>query len=77
MNEEFNELLEKNSIPIKKPQQVVDHRWFSYYRTSLDIIELWSYLCDFINTYKFSSRKSNLLNMNRIYETFYELLIIL
>jgi hypothetical protein len=57
MNEEFNELLEKKTIPIKKPQQVVDHRLFSYYRTSLDIIELWSYLCDFINTYKFSSRK--------------------
>jgi hypothetical protein len=49
--------LKKISIPTKKPQQVVDLRLFSCYRTSLDIIELWSYLCDFINTCKFSSRK--------------------
>ncbi len=31
MNEEFNELLELNSMNPKKPIQVIDHRWFSYF----------------------------------------------
>lgn len=52
MYEEFNELLELNSINPKKPVQVVDHRWFSYLQTTKDIIELWSYLIEFLNTYK-------------------------
>jgi hypothetical protein len=52
MYEEFNELLELNSINSKKPVQVVDHRWFSYLQTTKDTIELWSYLIEFLNTYK-------------------------
>ncbi len=36
----------------KIPKQVVVHRWFSYYITMNDIIELWTYLINFIDSNK-------------------------
>ncbi len=49
LNEAFYELLETNGLKAKKPNQVVEHRWFSYFKTSQDIIELWSYLIEFVD----------------------------
>src|SRR5437868_2248112 len=44
----FYELLSSNGRTFKKVKAVTDHRWFSYYESILDIIELWPYLCEFL-----------------------------
>jgi len=49
---QFNELLNQNARNDKKIRQVVDHRWFSYYLTLNDIIEVWPILLEFIETHK-------------------------
>ena len=47
---QFYSLLNENGRDNKK---VVDHRWFSYFLAINDIVDLWSYLCEFIdNQYK-------------------------
>ncbi len=68
MYEEFNELLELNSINSKKRVQVVDHHWFSYLQTTKDIIELWSYLIEFLNTYKSKKVESIKLLIGREFD---------
>jgi hypothetical protein len=49
---DFNSLLEENGKTHRKLKHVVDHRWFSYYETMVDIIDLWPFLCEFIDTHK-------------------------
>jgi hypothetical protein len=57
----FHEILSKYGHKLKKPPQVVDSRWFSYYDTALEVKDLWSYLCEFIDgNENFSSKVSNL-----------------
>jgi hypothetical protein len=67
---EFYSLLSENGRDNKKVKQVVDHRWFSYYLTINDIIDLWPYLCEFIDTHnstKIDKIKNILINeTNRI-----------
>ncbi len=38
---------------------MIEHRWFSYFHTAQDIVELWSYLSEFLTRY--NSKKVNLL----------------
>ncbi len=49
---EFYNILKENAVSEKIPKQVVVHRWFSYYITMNDIIELWTYLINFIDSNK-------------------------
>jgi hypothetical protein len=48
---EFYSLLNENGRDNKKVKQMVDHRWFSYYLTINDMIDLWAHLSEFIDTY--------------------------
>jgi hypothetical protein len=52
LRSEFYHILKENSIKEKIPRKTIDHRWFSYYYTMNDIIDLWPYLLEFIDSNK-------------------------
>jgi hypothetical protein len=70
LENEFHIILKENEEEPRKPPQVVDHRWFSYFETAFVVQELWTHLIVFIESTKSVEKSNKVIKLRELLQAF-------